>query len=61
MHQRKAIYTLFIFIQSLIYGIGNPATRLPTRASRLYGFWPPVLPWHFFCSCSCLGAGYCHA
>lgn len=32
MHQRKAIYTLFIFIQSLIYGIGNPATKVAYKS-----------------------------
>ena len=46
MHQRKAIYTLFIFIQSLIYGIGNPATKVAYKhhASMASGrpFYPGI-------------------
>ncbi len=37
MKERKAVYVLFILIQSLVYGIGNPLTK--TAYDSITPFW----------------------
>lgn len=43
MKERKAVYVLFILIQSLVYGIGNPLTK--TAYDSITPFW--LLTFHF--------------
>ena len=36
MREKKSVYVMFIFLQSVLYGIGNPVTKIAFESLSVY-------------------------